>query len=36
LRRVAIIEGGRLRGPPLDAQGTVPRWAVPVVEAALG
>lgn len=35
-RRVAVIEGGRLRWPPLDALDTVPRWAAPVVEAALG
>jgi predicted ABC-type ATPase len=34
-RLVAAIEAGRLRWPPPDALDRVPRWAVPVVEAAL-
>ena len=34
-RLVAAIEDGRLRWPPPDALDRVPRWAVPVVEAAL-
>jgi predicted ABC-type ATPase len=34
-RRVARIEGGRLRWPPPEALDQVPRWAAPVVAAAL-
>jgi len=34
-KRVARIDAGRLRWPSLDALETVPRWAVPVVAAAL-
>jgi predicted ABC-type ATPase len=33
--RVAAIESGRLRWPLTDGLQHVPRWAVPVVEAAL-
>lgn len=34
-RRVARIEGGRLRWPPPEGLREVPRWAAPVVAAAL-
>lgn len=34
-RLVAKIEAGRLRWPALGALASVPRWAAPVVEAAL-
>lgn len=34
-RLVARIEAGRLRWPPLEGLDAVPRWAVPVVAAAL-